>query len=353
MRKILWLAAAMAFAVSAPAGAAIYSYRDAQGHLYLTDNPPNKSYKIVVTTQKDREGPDSPTPANAFAPHSSYQDKKFLLPNDETFSEFINEAAAKYSLDPFLIKSIIKVESDFDPHVSSSKGAQGLMQLIPSTARMVGCKNSFDPRSNILGGSAYLRMMLKRFKGNIEHALASYNAGPGNVDKYKGIPPFRETKNYVKKVKHYYRQYASNSGSKAKRVMKKQRVMPILHSDLSKRLNEAYQKFRQNDIEGAMEKYRDVLNIYPRNTQALYNLACLLDLDQCYEEAIEVYEAALKQDPYLDKALYNLAVINERFGMTKEAIKNWKKYIQAAKDEEKILMAERFISELKEYSSLN
>jgi soluble lytic murein transglycosylase-like protein len=350
----LWLAAAMALVVSSQAGAAIYSYRDEQGRLYLTDNPPNKNYKIVVTTRKDREGPDSPTPAASFAPHSSYQAQKFLLPNDEVYSEYINEAAAKYSLDPFLIKSVIKVESDFDPYAKSSKGAQGLMQLIPSTARLVGCSNSYDPRENILGGSAYLRMMLKRFSGKVDLALAAYNAGPGNVDKYDGVPPFRETKNYLKKVKHYYRQYASSSGNKSKKLrMKKQRVMPALHTDLSNRLNQAYEKFRQNDLEGAMEKYRDVLNIYPRNTQALYNLACLLDMDQCYEEAIEVYQAALKQDPYLDKALYNLAVIYERFGMTTEAIENWQKYIQAAKDEEKILMAERFINELKEYANLN
>ncbi len=355
MRKFVWLGAIAALLASVPVSAAIYSYRDEQGRLYLTDNPPNKNYKIIVTTKKDREGPDSPTPASSFAPHSSYQAQKFLLPNDETYSEYINEAAAKHSIDPYLIKSVIKVESDFDPYARSSKGAQGLMQLIPSTARLVGCSDSFDARQNILGGAAYLRMMLKRFDGSVEKALAAYNAGPGNVDKYGGIPPFRETKNYVKKVKHYYRQYSAGGVSRTgkKVVMKKQKVMPALHSDLSRRLNDAYEKFRANDLEGAVEKYREILNIYPRNTQALYNLACLLDMDQCYEESIEVYQAALKQDPYLDKALFNLAVIYERFGMTVEAIESWQKYIQATKDEEKIIMAERFIKELKEYSSLN
>lgn len=356
MRKIFWLGAAAALLFSLPVDAAIYSYRDEQGRLYLTDNPPNKNYKIIVTTKKDREGPDSPTPSSSFAPHSSYQQQKFLLPNDETYSEYINEAAAKHSLDPFLIKSIIKVESDFDPYARSSKGAQGLMQLIPSTAKLVGCGNSYDARDNIMGGATYLSMMLKRFEGDVEKALAAYNAGPGNVEKYGGIPPFRETKNYVKKVKHYYRQYSVAANVKPatqKVVMKKQKVMPALHSDLSKRLNSAYEKFRANDLEGAMEKYRDILNIYPRNTQALYNLACLLDMDQCYEEAIEVYQAALKQDPYLDKALFNLAVIYERFGMTVEAIESWQKYILATKDEEKIVMAERFIKELKEYSNIN
>ncbi len=350
------LSAFAALLLAAPAGAAIYSYRDEQGRLYLTDNPPNKNYKILVTTQKDREEPDSPVPASSFAPHSNYQSEKFLLPNDETYSTYINEAAAEHGLDPFLIKSIIKVESDFDPYARSSKGAQGLMQLIPSTARLVGCNDSYDARDNIHGGAAYLAMMLKRFDGSVDHALAAYNAGPGNVEKYDGIPPFRETRNYVKKVKHYYRQYSSNlvaraSGQKVK--MKKQKVMPAVHSDLSKRLSVAFEKFKANDLEGAMEKYREILNIYPRNTQALYNLACLLDMDQCYEEAIEVYQAALKQDPYLDKALFNLAVIYERFGMTGEAVESWQKYIQATKDEEKIVMAERFIRELKEYANIN
>lgn len=356
MRKFFWFGALTAMILSLPASAAIYSYRDEQGRLYLTDNPPNKNYKIIVTTKKDREEPDSPTPASSFAPHSTYQSQKFLLPNDETYSEYINEAAAKHRLDPFLIKSVIKVESDFDPYARSSKGAQGLMQLIPSTAKQVGCSDSYDPRENILGGASYLSMMLKRFDGDVEKSLAAYNAGPGNVDKYNGVPPFRETKNYVKKVKHYYRQYLSAANLKTatrKVVMKKQKVMPALHTDLSKRLNAAYEKFRANDLEGAMDKYREVLNIYPRSTQALYNLACLLDMDQCYEEAIEVYQAALKQDPYLDKALYNLAIIYERFGMTADAIESWQKYIQATKDEEKIVMAERFIKELKEYSNLN
>ena len=355
MKRFLFVAGIMIFGLAVQSSAAIYSYRDEQGRLFLTDSPPNKKYKIVVTSKKEREGPDSPAAGISGLTSTAFSGQKSLLPSDESFSEFINEAASKHGLDPYLIKSVIKVESDFDPDVMSSKGAQGLMQLIPSTAKIVGCSDPFNARDNILGGSNYLRMMIKRFDGNIDYALAAYNAGPGNVEKYKGIPPFRETKNYVRKVKHYYQQYASAAGlsDKSSKTTRKSRIIPTVHSDLNKRLTNAYEKFNAGDIDGAMSCYRDILNVYPRNTQALYNLACLLDMERRYDEAIDVYKSSLKQDPFLDKALYNMAVIYERMGMNSEAIKTWKKYVQVTKDEDKIVMAEKFIQELTEYASLN
>lgn len=120
----------------------------------------------------------------------------------------ITHFAEKFKLDKSLIKAIIKVESDFDPQVVSSKGAQGLMQLMPETANEVGVKNPFDPSDSIYGGSLYLRKMLDSFDMNLDHALAAYNAGPGAVRKYGGIPPFEETRNYVKRVKHYFDFYS-------------------------------------------------------------------------------------------------------------------------------------------------
>jgi Transglycosylase SLT domain len=126
----------------------------------------------------------------------------FHLPvwDRQALEPFIQEAATTHGMSPSLIRAVIQTESRFNPLAVSSVGAQGLMQLMPTTARHVGIENPFDPRENILGGTKYLSTLLDRFKGNTAKALAAYNAGPTVVARHSGLPPYRETQGYVRKI---------------------------------------------------------------------------------------------------------------------------------------------------------
>ncbi|NLJ15347.1 MAG: transglycosylase SLT domain-containing protein [Ignavibacteria bacterium] len=126
------------------------------------------------------------------------------------YSKIISDASKEYQIPEPLIKAVITAESAGRYDAKSPVGAKGLMQLMDGTAKGLGVKNSYDPYQNIMGGTKYLRQMLNNFGGKLDFALAAYNAGPGNVRKYDGIPPFNETQNYVKKVKSYFQHFAVN-----------------------------------------------------------------------------------------------------------------------------------------------
>jgi soluble lytic murein transglycosylase-like protein len=123
------------------------------------------------------------------------------------FAAQIDAAAQKYGLDPALLRGLIKQESGFNPNAGSPAGAQGLTQLMPGTARSLGCTNPLDPNQAIDAGAKYLRQQLDAFGGDVRKALAAYNAGPGAVQRYGGVPPYGETQNYVQKVMAYADEY--------------------------------------------------------------------------------------------------------------------------------------------------
>jgi soluble lytic murein transglycosylase-like protein len=168
------------------ADAQIYAWRDSAGNLVLSDRRGDEravSYDVPNTPQVRTTRP-TPEPVV-----------------HERFEPLVQEHSARQSLRPDLVRAVIQVESGFNPRARSPKGAMGLMQLMPGTARDLGVQNAYDPGENIRGGTMYLRRLLDRFDGNEELALAAYNAGPEAVDRYgRRIPPYRETRDYVRKI---------------------------------------------------------------------------------------------------------------------------------------------------------
>lgn len=144
-------------------------------------------------------------PARRQAPAAEKAGPQETVPGKAGLAELVKRAAQKYNLPVALVNSVIEAESGFNPRSLSSTGAAGLMQLMPGTARAMGVRNVWDPADNIDGGCRYLRQMLDRYRGSLPLALAAYNAGPGSVDKYGGIPPFAETQAYVRRILSSYR----------------------------------------------------------------------------------------------------------------------------------------------------
>lgn len=193
------------------AGQTIYQLRDSNGSTLLTNK---KSRYNHLQVEKKTYYPDS----NIHSYSNWGSSEASVLPsyskNKNAYDSIIRQAAQTYGVSEGLIKAVMHTESGFNVQARSPVGAQGLMQLMPATARRFNVSNAYDPQQNIMAGAKYLAWLLKRFNGNTTLALAGYNAGEGNVAKYKGVPPFRETQDYVRRVSSRYQNlYAQGIGN--------------------------------------------------------------------------------------------------------------------------------------------
>jgi soluble lytic murein transglycosylase-like protein len=170
----------------AHAHAQIYAWQDANGTLVLSDRAIDQPTAVYQVEGAPRYVSTTPVESTS---------------TRELYDPYVLEYSNQHSLRPELVRAVIQVESGYNPRALSPKGAMGLMQLMPDTARMLGVQRPYDPEQNIRGGTRYLRLLLDKYEGNEELALAAYNAGSGAVDRYgKRIPPYRETRDYVRKV---------------------------------------------------------------------------------------------------------------------------------------------------------
>lgn len=181
--------------MTSPALADIFLYIDKEGVMHFTNVPTHYQYRVFL---RERSG-------NTSKVRTSYK------PDSNKYDHLIDTSSQKYGVDSALVKAIIRAESSFNPHAISTKGAEGLMQLMPETAMKMNVLNPFDPRENIEGGVKYVKYLLERFDHNLKLSLAAYNAGETVVTQNNGIPNYSETKNYVAEVLRYYKEYQSSS----------------------------------------------------------------------------------------------------------------------------------------------
>jgi hypothetical protein len=201
-----------------PARAQLASYVDGNGNLVFTNaDPPvtrrstTKSVKKAFAVSAEKAKVDSPVGSSSSgtggAGDTAAATKSTLAPvamEPAALNQMVQQSAEKNHVDPALVRAVISTESNWNSSAVSSKGALGLMQLIPGTAQLLGVGNAFDPVQNVEGGTRYLSMLLQRYNGDVVKAVAAYNAGPGAVDRFGGVPDYRETRNYVQKVTSSY-----------------------------------------------------------------------------------------------------------------------------------------------------
>jgi hypothetical protein len=200
MRFCFNLAVAAGFAARCLCAASLPETTHAVKTVVRADASGRLVRSTVVSPRVVRENVISPKPVVEEIPEPEVATLEPLGPPN-TFREAVDRIAVRNKLPPQLVHSVIKVESNYNPNALSPKGAQGLMQLIPSTARRFGVSNAFNPVENVEGGARYLRYLLELYKGNYQLALAAYNAGEGAVARHGGVPPYAETVNYLQQVR--------------------------------------------------------------------------------------------------------------------------------------------------------
>ncbi len=206
--RLAFVAVLLCLAVLPAVGHAdMYRCEGPGGELHFTNvRTPGMRCRVLV---RESGGAGRSRPAGAAASSPRRPAASTGGPVDEgryrRFDPYIAEAAQLYQLPPAFVRAVVKVESDFNPRVVSHVGAMGLMQLMPRTAQSMGVRDPFDPRQNILGGTRYLRVLANLFGGDLVLTIAAYNAGEGAVMRYRGVPPYDETRRYVRRVlTHYY-----------------------------------------------------------------------------------------------------------------------------------------------------
>ncbi|HLA48448.1 MAG: hypothetical protein A2W77_09165 [Nitrospinae bacterium RIFCSPLOWO2_12_39_16] len=204
MKLIFSLIIVFTLVFSGRCSADLYMYVDENGSIFFTDAPTHGKYIKIKETAKKEEKKQKTESSNSKASRKSQVNKDILYRN-------IQHTARKHDVDPDLIWAIIKTESNFNSEATSPKGAKGLMQLMPATARAYDVSDPFDPYDNIEGGIRYMRYLLMMFNGNVRLSLAAYNAGEHKVLSYKrNVPPFSETENYISRVLTYYNYFKYN-----------------------------------------------------------------------------------------------------------------------------------------------
>jgi soluble lytic murein transglycosylase len=317
-RCLIWINLLSLFFFPVHGKGGIYGYRDKFGNVHLTDSPPNDQYEILLTTSKRPKGFKMPVVTGG------------------QYGETIGIFAEQEGLTIPLLQAIIKTESNFDPRAVSPKGAMGLMQLMPVVCKKYRVADPFDVRENIRAGSAYFREMLDRFK-DVNLALAAYNAGPSQVEKYHGVPPFNETRRYIKKFTWYFDYYS-----------KKEELMTLPR--VSNHFAEGVRAIHEGQLAQAAENFQRVMETFPKSPESNYNLALVHERMGNWSEAIAHYQRAIEVDPYFKEAYYNLAILFENVYLSERAIRTWETLLRYEVSEEKIREIQTYTEELRQLS---